>query len=139
MYGPRENPGRLVSSVIISLLKGEPAKSSHGMQVRDYLHIQDVADGLVALYASQATGAYNIAAGTATTIRGIVESLGRVTGRSDLLQIGALPARANDAPLVLGDGRRTLAATGWRPRLGLEAGLTDTVEWWRAQLLGRDG
>ena len=139
MYGPRENPGRLVSSVITSLLKGEPAKSSHGMQVRDYLHIQDVADGLVALYASQATGAYNIAAGTATTIRGIVESLGRVTGRSDLLQIGALPARANDAPLVLGDGRRTLAATGWRPRLGLEAGLRDTVEWWRAQLLGRDG
>jgi nucleoside-diphosphate-sugar epimerase len=134
MYGPRENPARLVSSVINSLLKGLPAKSSHGLQVRDYLHIQDVADGLVALYASQAQGAYNIAAGTGTTIREIVESLGRITGRQDLLQIGALPARANDAPLVLGDGRRTLAATGWKPRLGLEAGLTATVDWWRAQL-----
>ena len=37
-YGPRENPARLVSSVIISLLKGLPAKSSHGLQVRDYMH-----------------------------------------------------------------------------------------------------
>jgi len=139
MYGPRENAARLVSSVIISLLKGLPAKSSHGLQVRDYLHIQDVADGMVALFASQARGTYNIAAGTPTTIREIVEALGKITGRSELLQIGALPARANDAPLVLGDGRRTLNDIGWKPRLTLEAGLSDTVDWWRVHLNGREG
>lgn len=138
MYGPRENPSRLVSSVIISLLKGHPAKSSHGLQVRDYLHIQDVADGMVALLASRGRGAYNIAAGTSTTIREIVGLLGKITGRTDLLQIGALPARANDAPLVLGDGRRTLSDAGWKPRLGLEAGLTQTVDWWRAHLSNRE-
>jgi nucleoside-diphosphate-sugar epimerase len=131
MYGPRENPARLVSSVIISLLNGSPAKSSHGLQVRDYLHIQDVADGMVALFASQCQGAYNIAAGTPTTIRDIVELLGKISGRSDLLQIGALPARANDAPLVLGDGRRTLKDVGWKPQFTLEAGLSATVDWWR--------
>jgi nucleoside-diphosphate-sugar epimerase len=139
MYGPRENPARLVSSVILSLLKGTPAKSSHGLQVRDYLHIQDVADGLVALFASPAKGAYNIAAGTPVTIREIVELLGKITGRGDLLQIGALPARANDAPLVLGDTRRTLADTGWKPALSLEAGLSATVEWWRGQMLNDAG
>src|SRR5262249_38884704 len=131
------NPARLVSSVIISLLKGSPAKSSHGLQVRDYLHIQDVADGMVALFASRGQGAYNIA-GTSTTIREIVELLGKITD-SNLLQIGALPARANDAPLVLGDGRRALNDTGWKPRLALEAGLTATVDWWRAHLNGREG
>jgi nucleoside-diphosphate-sugar epimerase len=139
MYGPRENPARLVSSVIISLLKGLPAKSSHGLQVRDYLHIQDVADGMVALLASECRGAYNIAAGTSTTIREIVELLGKITGRSDLLQIGVLPARANDVPLVLGDGRRTLNDVGWKPRFGLEAGLSHTVDWWRAHLKRRGG
>jgi nucleoside-diphosphate-sugar epimerase len=139
MYGPRENPARLVSSVIISLLKGSPAKSSHGLQVRDYLHIQDVADGMVALFDSQGRGAYNIAGGIPTTVREIVELLGKITGRSDLLQIGALPARANDAPLVLGDGRRTLNDTGWKPRLTLETGLSATVDWWRAHLNSREG
>lgn len=139
MYGPREHPSRLVSSVIISLLRGLPAKSSHGRQVRDYLHIQDVADGMVALFASQGRGAYNIAANTSTTVREIVEMLGKITGRSDLLQIGALPARANDVPLVLGDGRRTLNDAGWKPRLTLEAGLTATVDWWRAHLNDRGG
>ncbi len=134
MYGPRENPSRLVSSVILSLLRGQPAKSSHGLQVRDYLHIQDVADGLVALFASGSRGAFNIAAGTAVTIREIVERLGRITGRSDLLQIGALPARANDAPLVLGDGRHAATGFGWRPAIDLERGLEATVAWWRERL-----
>ncbi len=138
MYGPRENPARLVSSVILSLLKGLPAKSSHGLQVRDYLHIQDVADGIVALFAAQCRGPYNVAAGSSTTIREIVELLGKITGRTDLLQIGALPARANDAPLVLGDARRLLNDAGWKPKFGLEAGLADTVGWWRTELRAQE-
>jgi nucleoside-diphosphate-sugar epimerase len=139
MYGPRENPARLVSSVILSLLRGQPAASSHGLQVRDYLHIQDVAEGMVALLASDAKGAYNIAAGSAVTIREIVELLGKITGRSDLLQIGALPARANDAPLVLGDTRRAAGDIGWTPKLTLEAGLSATVDWWRTHLRDSGG
>jgi nucleoside-diphosphate-sugar epimerase len=139
IYGLRENPARMVLSVIIALLKGPPAKSSHGLQVGDYLHIRDVTTEVVALFDSQARGAYNIAAGTPTTIHAIVELLGEITGRSNLLRIGALPTRANDAPLVLGDGRRTLNDTGWKPRLTLVAGLAATVDWWRAHLNSRKG
>lgn len=139
MYGPRENPARLVSSVIISLLGGKEAKSSHGLFVRDYMHIQDVADGMVALLASSAQGPYNIASGATTTVREIVESLGRITAREDLLKIGALPARANDLPLVLGDGRRAAADFGWKPKLTLQAGLSSTVDWWRNELTANKG
>ena len=90
-------------------------------------------------FASPAQGAYNVASGTSTTIREIVERLGVITGRTDLLQIGVLPARANDLPLVLGDGRHMLADTGWTPKLSLEAGLSATVDWWRAHLNLREG
>jgi nucleoside-diphosphate-sugar epimerase len=65
--------------------------------------------------------------------------LGRITDRSDLLQIGALPARENDAPLVLGDCRRTVHDTGWKARLTLEAGLSATVDWWRAHVSSDQG
>jgi nucleoside-diphosphate-sugar epimerase len=139
MYGPRENPSRLVSSVILSLLAGKEAKTSHGLLVRNYMHIQDVADGMVALFASQAQGPYNIASNATTTVREIVERLGRITGRADLLKIGALPARANDLPLVLGDGRWALADFGWQPKLSLEAGLASTVDWWRQMTDMRKG
>lgn len=134
LYGPNENPKRLVPSVILSLLRGEEAKSSHGMQVRDYMHVQDVADGTVALLDSAAQGAFNIASGRAVTIRHIVERLGEITGRADLLRIGAYPARANDAPLVVGDPAMALQAFGWQSAIGLDEGLRTTVEWWRARL-----
>lgn len=131
LYGPHENPRRLVPSVILSLLRGEPALSSHGLQIRDYLHVQDVADGMVALLDSSARGAYNIASGHATTILSIVQLLGELTHRPDLLRIGALPARANDAPLVVGDPAAAWRDFGWKASIPLQDGLQAVVDWWR--------
>lgn len=133
LYGPREHPDRLVSSVIRSLLRGEPAKCSHGRQIRDYLHVQDVADGLVALLDSEVRGAINVSSGEATTLREIVLTIGRLLDRPDLIQLGALPARANDTALVVGDNARIAAETGWKPAYDLESGLRQTIEWWQRQ------
>jgi nucleoside-diphosphate-sugar epimerase len=133
LYGPNEHPDRLVSSVIRSLLRGEPARCSHGRQIRDYMHVQDVADGLVALLDSDVGGAFNVSSGEATTLREIVLTIGRLIGREDLIQLGALPARANDTALVVGDNSRMTAETGWKPRYDLESGLRQTIEWWQRQ------
>jgi nucleoside-diphosphate-sugar epimerase len=134
LYGPREHPDRLVSSVIRSLLKGEAARCSHGRQIRDYMHVQDVADGLVALLDSDVEGAMNVCSGQATTLREIVLSIGRICERPDLIQLGAIPARANDTPLVVGDNARLTSETAWKQQLDLETGLRETIDWWRQQL-----
>jgi nucleoside-diphosphate-sugar epimerase len=133
LYGPHEHPDRLVSSVIRALLEGRPAPCSHGRQVRDYMHVQDVADGLVALLDSAVTGPVNVSSGQAVTIREIVQTIGAILERPELIQLGAIPARANDAPLVAGDNARMVAETGWSPKLDLEAGLRQTIEWWRGR------
>jgi nucleoside-diphosphate-sugar epimerase len=133
LYGPNENPRRLVPSVILSLLKGEPALSSHGQQLRDYMHVSDAAEGMTALLDSEARGAYNIASGKATSIASIVESLGDLTGRADLLRIGAIAARSNDSPLVVGDPAAAKRDFGWEASVALKPGLASTIEWWRAQ------
>jgi nucleoside-diphosphate-sugar epimerase len=131
LYGPNEHPQRLVSSVILSLLRGEPAKTSHGRQVRDYMHVQDVADGLVAVLDSDVTGAINVSSAQASTLRDIVLTTGRLLERPDLIELGALPARANDVPLVVGANTRA-RALGWEPQYDLEAGLEQTIGWWKA-------
>jgi nucleoside-diphosphate-sugar epimerase len=131
LYGPRENPQRLVSSLAKSLLAGKEAPSSHGEQIRDYLHVQDVADALAVLVASDARGTYNIGSGKAATLRTIISLVGQFADRTELLRIGALPARANDTPLVVADIGKIAAATGWKPRIDLESGLKSTVDWWR--------
>jgi nucleoside-diphosphate-sugar epimerase len=131
LYGPREHPNRLVSSVILSLLAGNGAKTSHGEQIRDYLHVQDVADALVALLDSKLEGAVNIGSGEPVALKTIVTRIGERVGRSDLIELGAIPARANDAPLVVADVTRLKHELGWAPSYDLDRGLDQTIDWWR--------
>jgi nucleoside-diphosphate-sugar epimerase len=133
LYGPQEQQDRLVASVIRSVLHGQDAKCSHGRQIRDYMHVQDVADGMVALLDSDVMGPVNISSGQATTLREIVSSIGRLVDRPDLIKLGAIPARANDAPLVVGDNTRLVHEVGWSQQFGLEDGLRDTIDWWKSR------
>jgi nucleoside-diphosphate-sugar epimerase len=93
--------------------------------------VQDVADGLVGVLDSELGDAVNVSSGQAISLREIVTTIGRLIGRPELVQLGAIPARANDAPLVVGSNAR-LAALGWQPRYDLESGLLQTIDWWRA-------
>jgi nucleoside-diphosphate-sugar epimerase len=134
LYGPHEHPNRLVSSVIRSLLRNEAARTSHGQQIRDILHVQDVAEAFVALLDSEVQGAVNIASGQPVALREVVTTIGHLTGKSDRLEIGALPAAENDPLLLTADTRRLRKEVGWKPRLDLAVGLQSTVDWWRTEL-----
>ena len=133
LYGPYEHPARLVASVIRSILDGEPAKCSHGLQIRDYLYVQDVADGLVALLESDISGPINIASGQAITLKEIVTRAAALLERPELLRLGAIPAAATDTPLVVADTARAQQLLTWRPRVGLDEGLQKTIDWWRTR------
>ncbi len=134
VYGPNEHPDRLVSSVIRSLLLGKEARCSHGKQIRDYLHVQDVANAIVSVLDDGIEGAVNIGSGTAVTLRDIVMTIGRMLKREDLIKLGAIPSRANDMPLVVADIERLVKEIQWQPRFSMEEGLTHTIEWWRKAL-----
>jgi nucleoside-diphosphate-sugar epimerase len=137
VYGPHEHPDRLVAAVARSLVAGEPARCSHGRQVRDYLFVEDVADALVRLLESDVTGPINVASGQALTLRDIVSQIGEQTGRADLIQFGAIPPAATDTPLVVGDTSRLTAELEWRPRWDLARGIEKTIAWWRQELAAR--
>lgn len=133
LYGPGEPERKLVPSVITSLLRGETAATTHGEQVRDFLHVDDVALALVTVLDSEWEGAVNIGSGERVTQRRVVEMIARELGRVDLLRIGAIPANANDPERLVPDIRR-LQSTGFVPRYALESGLADTIQWWRGVL-----
>ena len=139
LYGPREDRRRFVSSIVASLLEGAVAQTSSGEHVGDFLHVQDVADGLLALLDSDVSGDFNIASGSAVTFRRIVERIGAMTGREDLLRIGAIASRPNDAPFIVGDNSRLKRETGWAPAFDLDSGLGSTIDWWRGHLKGQTG
>jgi nucleoside-diphosphate-sugar epimerase len=133
LYGPHEHPDRLVSSVIRSILAGQPARTSHGEQIRDYLYAGDVADAFVRLLESDVTGPINVASGQPIALKDIVTRIGSLMGRPDLIHLGAIPAAATDTPKVVADTARLRSALGWTPAHDLDRGLTDTINWWRSQ------
>ena len=131
LYGPHEKETRLVASVIKSLLSGKPARSSAGTQIRDFSNVKDVAKAFVELTVSPVTGALNIASGIPVTVRSVVEKIGSVIGRPELLHIGAMPMVENDPPMLLADVRRLYGEVGFKPTFDLVGGLEDTVSYYR--------
>jgi len=134
LYGPHEHHNRLIPSVIRSLLQHEPARCSHGNQIRDYLFVQDVADALVALLESDVSGPANIASGIPIALRGIIYKIAEKLNRRDLIQLGVLPTSTNEPPLLVADVNRLHDEVGWRPKYNLDTGLDRTIEWWKKQL-----
>jgi nucleoside-diphosphate-sugar epimerase len=134
LYGPHEHPDRLVSSVIRAILAGQPARTSHGNQVRDYLYVQDVADAFVELLESDVAGPINVASGQPIALREISERIAGLLGRRDLLQLGAIPAASTDTPLVVADmSHAAKVMPQWQPRVSLDDGLAASIRWWREQ------
>lgn len=74
IYGPGENPKRLIPYTINSIKKGEELHLTSGGQVRQYLFVDDVAFVLASAYtASLPSGIYNIAGSDTFSVRQIVE------------------------------------------------------------------
>jgi nucleoside-diphosphate-sugar epimerase len=134
LYGPYEHPGRLVSSVIISLLQGKEALCTHGEQIRDFMHVQDVADAFVALLDSDLEGPVNIASGNPVRIREVVMAIASKLGAENLVKMGAMPAAEDEPPLLLADVKRLASEIAWKPKYDLNMGLDNSITYWRNHL-----
>ena len=130
LFGPGASEHRIPGVVISALNRNEPAKCSDGTQLRDFLHIDDAARGIVSLLDSDVTGPVNICSGTATPIRWMAQRVAELMGKSDLLQIGVLPTPAQDPALIVGDNSRLREEVGWNAALSLEEGLSHTIAGW---------
>jgi nucleoside-diphosphate-sugar epimerase len=125
-YGPQEDQRRLVPAAIKALMAGLAFPASPGEQVRDYIHVADVAAAFCTLLEKQAKGIFNISTGVPVSVRQLLETLGRLMNRSDLIQLGTLPYRNWEPPFICGDNTR-LRNLGWSPGYSLEEGLSETI------------
>jgi nucleoside-diphosphate-sugar epimerase len=134
LYGPFEAPERFVPSLVLPLLRGEPATMTKGCQRRDFLHAADAGAAFAALADSPVEGAVNIASGSAVAIRELGKQIARQLDAGELLQIGARPTPAGEPAALVADVRRLHDEVGWSPEIGLGDGLAGVIAWWREQL-----
>lgn len=127
LYGPGERPGRLVGDAIRSLAAGARFGTSPGHQRRDFSHVADAAGAFAALLDSEVTGSVNLGSGTAVPVRAILERIGVLTGRPDLIDFGARPLPASEPAGIEAVVTRLREDVGFCPRYDLDAGLRQTL------------
>lgn len=136
VYGPWEDPHRLVPFVISKLLSAEVCELTRGEQIRDYSHVEDVASALWAMAKSNVVGAVNVGSSQPVSVASVAARLGELLGGQELLRFGARPSPPGDPPFLVANTDRLSNEVGWLPRYDLEAGLAHTVAWWRSHLGG---
>lgn len=139
VYGPRQslsNPYTGAAAIFSSRIKNgnRPLIYEDGLQSRDFISVHDiVAAKLFLLEDERADGeAYNICSGAGTSIKEIAVILARMLDRPDLAPELPGTYRAGDIRHCFGDGSK-MATLGWKPRVSLEDGFRELVDWTREQ------
>jgi dTDP-glucose 4,6-dehydratase len=133
VFGPGEAPYRLLPSLLQCLIAGRPIRLSAGSQVRDFVYIDDVCAGLVAVLQRSIrhelpSGAYNLATGKGNTVADFARATARLTGADEaLLKFNALPLRPDDMPYVVGDASLLEKHCGWTPAFTMQDGIAAAI------------
>jgi nucleoside-diphosphate-sugar epimerase len=123
LFGPGENPARLVPSIMIALREGREARCSSGRPVRDFISTPHCAAALAALAISDVHGPVNIASGAPITIAAMARLVAQISGRPYLLRLGALEDRPNEAPYMVAHTGRLRRQVGFVAPVSLPAEL----------------
>jgi nucleoside-diphosphate-sugar epimerase len=123
LFGPGENPARLVPSIMLALREGREAQCASGRPVRDFISTQNAAAAIAALATSDITGPVNIGSGAPISIAAMARLIAEIAGRPYLLRLGALPDRPNEAPYMVAHTGRLRREVGFTAPVSLAAEL----------------
>lgn len=138
-YGPkmRLDDGRVVPNLVGQALRSEPLTVyGDGSQTRSFCHISDMVRGLEALAFSNFSGeVFNIGNPEEHTILEFAQLVKRLTGTPS--EITYLPLPQDDPKRRKPDISKIKSALGWEPRVKLEDGLKETIEWFKGEVRKR--
>lgn len=134
VYGPFEDPWRLIPTLITRGLRGELPPLANPQTARDFVFVDDVVDAylLAATAEPREHGAiYNVGTGVQTSLREAVEVARRVLEISVEPKWESMPARTWDTDVWIADNSKFAKRFGWQPRFDFEQGFRATVEWFK--------
>lgn len=132
-YGPYQYPEKLIPLFITNALDDQPLPLyGDGLNVRDWIHVEDHCSGVDAVIASGTPGqVYNIGGGNEWTNVDITRLILELTGKPESLIRPVKDRAGHDRRYALDSSK--LQALGWAPRHDFRAGMLATVDWYRTR------
>ena len=131
-YGPFQHPEKFIPTVIRKMLAGEKIPVyGNGMNIRDWLYVEDHVDALIAILERGRVGEqYCIGGGTQkTNIEVATAIIGCIGGSIEQIQF-VEDRKGHDFRYDI-DSDKLYLDTGWKPFVSFSGGLRSTVEWYR--------
>lgn len=128
IYGPGEPREKLIPSVVSALHERHPIDTTDGLQIRDYVYVEDVARALCDLLGSSQRGYFNIGSGAPVRVRELLQELCEIMhSPADLVRFGKLSPRPSEPDSIVADISRLKTALSWEPKVTLSQGLRREV------------
>jgi len=134
VFGPYEDPGRLLPALITHGLKGALPPLADPNVARDFVYVEDVVDAylLAATVTTPEWGPiYNVGTGAQTTLRDVVEVARQVLRIAPEPVWNTMSNRNWDANVWVSDNRKIRAQLGWQRRSTFAEGFRLMVDWFR--------
>ncbi len=129
VYGPGQPEAAFIPAALRAARHGDDFPMTGGEQQRDFIFVDDIVTGLLAL--AQADGiegrAFDLGTGQLHTLREVAERIWQLSGARGRLRVGALPYRPGEVTAIPADPERARRLTGWQAQVTLDAGLRRLV------------
>jgi dolichol-phosphate mannosyltransferase len=131
VYGPYEDPGRLIPTLIAHGLGGRLPPLVSPETARDFVFVDDAVDAMLRVASTEVPrgSIYNVCSGVQVTMSEVVETARQLMAIPEEPVWGTMPARSWDTNVWVGDGARLQRDLGWRASTSFAAGLRQTVDW----------
>jgi dTDP-glucose 4,6-dehydratase len=133
-YGPRMrlNDGRVVPNFIKQVLTAQPITVYGGSQTRSFCYVSDLVDGIYRLMMSHEHLPINVGNPTEFTVLEFAQLLKEMTDSGSDIVFSELPV--DDPKQRKPDITKARALLGWEPKVALEEGLQQTLEYFRHKI-----
>ena len=131
-YGPNQYPEKLIPLFVTNLIDDQAVPVyGDGLQIRDWLHVEDHARGIMhVLEHGELGNIYNIGGGNPRTNLEITEALLAALSRAEHTHVRHVTDRAGHDRRYAVDTAKA-RAIGWTPRVHFETGLQATIDWYK--------
>jgi UDP-glucose 4-epimerase len=132
VYGPDEEPNRLIPMLLISAVNGVLPSLTRPRTARDFVYIDDVCDAYLEIARQRPPepgGIFNVGTGVQTTLAEAVSLVRSMFNVRTEPQWGSMPSRTWDTDVWCSDITKIRAQLGWSPRFTLADGLASFNTW----------